>query len=435
MRLKSTNSHDLEVSFKDAVLRCLPSDGGLYVPTKAVDLRQAFFDLSANSSFHDLASAVTPLLLQGELNPFCAARVAESAYGFEPELTLLDDNFSLLTLHNSPTGNFKDFGAGFFATVMEELLKKNNFAMILSTAVGNNGISLGHAFQRRHGLTAVLLYPSGRIFGLDEENFVSNGGNIIPIQVRGTLDDCQRLRNAVINSLALAQRYNITSANTINFARLLPQTFYYLYAYTKLPERLRENVVFSVPSGNFGNLVSGLYAWKFGLPASGFIAAMNANNAFGDFLQGGDFKAEEVIATRSPALDVSNPANYQRLRSFYDENPAAMRDMVFPASVDDEKTFSAMEKMYRLYGELIDPHGAVAFAAAQDFAASGKKPGSHIVVVSTGHPAKEPEIVKAATGQVPSEPRGFQLLKREVKPVAAIEAHLGALEGAIAACF
>ena len=423
-----------QVSFMDAVLRCLPPDGGLYVPSKVMDLRQFFLYMDEKTSYPELVSVVAPALFQEVLNPFSAVRVVESAFDFEPELKQLDENFSVLNLYNGPTGNFKDFGVAFLAAMLEELLKNDRQTMIISAARGDSGINLDRAFRGRRGLTSVMLYPSGPIRGLDPSGFVPNGGNIIPIQVRGTVDDCQRLVNETINDRPFAERYNITSANAINPGRLLPQAFYYLYAFIKLKKRLSGDLFFSVPSGNFGNLISGLYAWKFGLPVNGFIAAMNANNAFGDFIRGRKFSPRPVIVTNSPALDVSIPSNYARLSSFYDEAPAVMRNMVFPASIDDNATVKAMERAWKRYGLLLDPHGAVAFAAAQDFFESGSFSYAHVVVLATGHPAKEASLVKDVTGQELSLPSRLALLENEADPIALIDPQLDALEGAIASC-
>ena len=435
MQFRSTRSHDPQVSFKDAVLRCLPPDGGLYVPSEVMDLRQFFLYMDEETSYPELVATVAPALLQGELNPFSAARVAESAFDFEPELKQLDDNLSVLNLYNGPTGTFKDFGVAFLAAVLEELLKNNPRAMILSAARGDSGINMEKAFQGRRGLTSVMLYPDGPIRGLDPAGFVPNGGNIIPVQVKGTLDDCQRLINETINDRPFAERYNITSANAINPGRLLPQAFYYLYAFIKIKKRLCGDLFFSVPSGNFGNLISGLYAWKFGLPVNGFIAAMNANNSFGDFIRGRKFSPRPVITTNSPALDVSVPSNYARLSSFYDEAPAVMRNMVFPASIGESATVEAMEQAWKQYGILLDPHGAVAFAAARNLIESGKFSYTHIVVLATGHPAREAGLVEEATGQKVYLPPKLSLLKKEAEPIALIDPQLDALEGAIASCF
>jgi threonine synthase len=183
------NSAGAEVSFKDAVIRCLPAEGGLYVPSTTPDIRQFFLFMDEKTTYPELVAAVAPTLLQGELNPFSASRVAESAFDFEPELKQLDDNLSILSLYNGPTGVFKDFGVSFLAAVLEELLKNNGNAMIISAARGDTGVSMARAFNGRRGLTAVMLYPSGVIRGLDPASFVPNGGNIIPIQIRGTFDD------------------------------------------------------------------------------------------------------------------------------------------------------------------------------------------------------------------------------------------------------
>ena len=435
MQFRSTFSHDQYVSFKDAVLRCLPTDGGLYVPSQVMDLRQFFLYMDEETSYPELVATVAPVLLQGDLNPFSAARVAESAFDFEPELVQLDDHFSVLKLYNGPSGTFKDFGISFLAAVLEELLKNQSHAMILSAVRGGTGVSMGRAFHGRRGLSLVMLYPSGPIRGLNPASFVPNGGNIIPIQVKGTMDDCQRLVSETINDRPFAERHCITSANTINPGRLLPQAFYYLYTFIKIKKRLSGDLFFSVPSGNFGNLMSGLYAWKAGLPVSGFIAAMNANNAFGDFIRGRKFEARPLQQTNSPALDVSVPSNYARLNSFYEEAPAVMRNMVFPASCDNGATIKAMEKAWKKYQVILDPHAAVAFDAAENFVAGGKISGAHVVILATGHPAIEAGRVETAIGQKLPLPAKLGLLRKEVDPIAVIEPQLDALEGAIASCF
>jgi threonine synthase len=190
---------------------------------------------------------------------------------------------------------------------------------------------------------------------------------------------------------------------------------------------------FSVPCGNFGNLIAGLYAWKMGMPVNGFIAAMNANNAFGDYLNGGEFKPGKLIQTNSPALDVSVPSNYERLAAFYTEAPAVMNNMVFPDTVDDRATVMAMERAWKTYKFLLDPHGAVAFAAAQRLSRSAGFNG-HVVALATGHPAKQAELVAQVTGQELEIPERFANLWKKTDPVAAIPPRLEALEGAIASC-
>jgi threonine synthase len=397
-------------------------------------MRQLFLHMDSDTSYPELVAAVAPALLQGELNPFSASRVAESAFDFEPELIRLDERFSVLTLYNGPTGVYKDFGIAFLAAVMEELLKNNGRVMLLSAVRGDTGVSIAHAFRQRQGITAVLLYPSGPIRGLDPAAFVPNGGNIIPIQVKGTFDDCQRLINEAIKDRPFAERYRITSANAINPGRLLPQSFYFLYAFIKLKKHLSGELVFSIPSGNFGNLIAGLYAWKFGMPVNGFIAAMNRNNAFGDYIQGKEFVPRPLITTNSPALDVSQPSNYERLASFYQEAPAVMRNMVYPESVDNEQTLEAMRLAWTKYQLLLGSPSAVAFSAAQKLAASRDFNG-HVVIFATGHPAKNADLILETTGQKVAIPKRLAMLQKKSEPIAIISPQLDALQGAIASCF
>jgi threonine synthase len=376
---------------------------------------------------------VAPSLLEGNFNPFSASRVAESAFNFEPELIRLDDNFSILNLYNGPTGFYNDFGIAFLAAVLEELHKNSPQLLVLAAARGDTGVSMAHAFRGRKGIGAVLAYPSEPIRGLDPATFVPNGGNIIPIQVQGTFDDCQRLISGVINDRTFAARYTITSANTINPGRLLPQTFYYLYAFIKIKKRLAGDLVFSVPCGNFGNFIAGLYAWKFGMPVNGFIAAMNANNALGDFIRGEPFTPRPLVNTITPALDVTIPSNLSRLASFYSEAPAVMRNMVYPASIDDDLTMRTIEGVWKKYRLYIDSHTAVAFAAAEQIAArEGWSEHLHTVILATGHYGREAELVGNITGQ--AIPEMFESLKKEVEPIAVIPPNLDAFEGIIAHC-
>jgi threonine synthase len=432
MQFRSTGAGETLVSFKDAILRCIPPDGGLYVPATSVDMRQFFLYMDTSATYPELVATVTPSLLQGELNPFSASRVAGSAFDFEPELVLLDERLSVLRLYNGPTGVFKDFGVAFLAAVMEELIKCNGKAMILSAARGHAGTSIARAFKGRKGMTSVILYPEGPILGLDEADFITQGGNILPVQIKGNYGDCQRLIREAINDRPFAGRYSITSANAINAGRLLPQSFYYLYAFIKVKRQLRDDLVFSIPSGNFGNLIAALYAWKFGMPVGGFIAAMNINNAFGDFFRGRGFVKKPVIATLSPSLDVASPENYTRLESFYREAPVVMRNMVFPDSIDDRATMEAMESAWKRYGMLLDPHGAVAFAAAQKYLEK-QNPNGHVVVMATGHPAMFPGLAAGVTGEAPEEPGRFALLRKEVEVPVRIAPSLDTLETAVAA--
>jgi threonine synthase len=450
MQFRSTRSSESSeiqaplVSFRDAVLHCLPPDGGLYVPDSAMDIRQLFLYMDEDIIFSDLVAAVAPSLLEGGLNPLSASRVAESAFNFEPELIRLDDDYSLLNLCNGPTGIYKDFGVAFLAAMLEELHKDSDPALVLAATLADTGVSTAYALSGRKGISTILVYPAEQPAEPDSKidpaktaampaAIVSNSGSVISIQVRGTFIDCQRLVNQVINDHAFADRYHITSANTINPGRLLPQAFYYLYAFIKIKKQLTGGLAFSIPCGNFGNFISGLYAWKFGMPVNGFIAAMNSNNALGDFIKGGTFTPRPLIKTNSPALDVSVPLNFSRLESFYREAPAVMRNIVYPASIDDELTLRTMERVWKKYRLHIDSHTAVAFAAAEQTAAELEWKGNvHTVVLATGHYTREAELVRKVTGKTVAEMLSIQ---QKIEPIAVISPNLDAFEGIIARCF
>lgn len=388
MRFCSTKSGSPLVSYKDAAFDCLPADGGLYIPARAIDFRQFFLHMDNKTSFNELVSVLTPSFFESSLNPVSASRFAEKAFTFQPELTRLDENLSLLNLYNGPTGNFKDFGMAFMSAMFDEFLEKDERIVVLVSARPDAGSSAARAFRGRKDVLLVLVYPFGQLCGLDSSSLLQNGGNIIPVQIKGNFDDCQRLVIETILDRDFSRRYKVTSADSINVGGLLPQIFYFLYAFIQIKNSLSGDFFFSVPSGNFGSLVSGLYAWKFGMPVNGFIAAMNANNSLGEYFLGRPFAASPRVITSSPALDVSFPVNYERLESFYKETPAVMRNMVFPVSVDDSLTLKTMEEVHENYNILIDPHTAVAFAAAEKIITRNKmKWRAHTIVLATGRPA------------------------------------------------
>jgi threonine synthase len=395
-------AHEPRIPLGDALLNCLPPDGGIYIPSGLFDLRDIILGKKEAASYPELAAALTAALLEGELDSASVTKVAESTFDFNPELIRLDEDLSVLNLYNGPTGNFTDFSAAFYSGLLDELLKKNRKAIVLSAVRGDSGACLSQAFHGHNSFISVMLFPTGPIHGLNPAFFVPNGGNIIPIQIKGTLDDCHRLIKETIHDRPFAERYLITSSNSVNPGMILPQSICYLYAFIKIKKILSGGLLFSVPSGSLGNLISGLYAWKFGLPVNGFLAAVKAKN--------------------------------ERFRFFYDQAPAVIRNIISPSFTDDASSEMAMESAWKKYGVLLDPHSASAFAAADDFIRSKKFHAAHTVVLATGHPAREAGLVKTATGQAVSLPEKLFILKKESDPITLIEPQLEALEGVIASC-
>jgi threonine synthase len=387
--------------------------------------------MDGETSFPDLVATITPGLLESALDPFAARRIAQSAFNFEPELVRLDDDYSVLNLCNGPTGFHNDFGIAFLAATIEEITKNSGQTFVLAAVHSTTAASMTKAFGSRKGITAVLVYPEGPVYGFENRDLVSNGGNIIPIQVSGTFDDCQKLIAQAICDNRFSG-HSITSANTINPGRLLPQVFYYLYAFVKAKRQLSGDLAFSVPCGNFGNLMAGLYAWEFGLPANIFFAAMNSNNALGDFFKAGSFSPKQLNHTGSPALDVRIPSNLSRLESFYSSNPAVMRNMVHPAAVGDDLMLQTIEKVWKKYGLHIDAHAAVAFAAAEIADSGHKWKGhNHTVVLSTMHYAKDPDLTYRATGKKVEMPQRFKDICKTAEPALVIPAQFDAFASVI----
>ncbi|MDR0539554.1 MAG: threonine synthase [Spirochaetaceae bacterium] len=447
MRFSTTGAKNGNtVSFKEAVFHCLPQTGGLYIPAIMPDIRAAMYPMDEKAGYNELVAPVTGALLEDEMDEAGARRVAASCAGIAPELEILDERFSILHLTNGPTGTFKDFSAAFLGAVLNELLRPEEHLLVLSQAVQALGASISGAFAPYPNITTVLLYPEGSIYGLNEDAFRRPGsaGNIIPVRIAGSLDDCNRLINEILLDEQWTRRYSTTSATAINPARLIPQAFFYVYAFIKLKKTLSQDLFFSVPSGNFGNLIAGLYAWKFGLPVNGFIAAMNINNALGDlwkrrnlYPNAPDYKApprSRPAVTLSPALDVHYPANHELLLALYDEVPAVMRNMVFPQVITDEETEKSMEFAWKRYNVILDPHSAVAFMAALKHAGRRDFDG-HIVTLATGHPARYPALLERVTGQKIDIPPRIALLQKKSEPLADIPCELDMLESVIASCF
>ena len=408
------------------MFNCIPDDGGLYIPSNTVDFRNFFLLMDEKTNFNELTASVAPSFIEDCLNPVSASRVVQNAFPFCPELIKLDNKFSLLKLYNGPAGVFKDYGISFMSALFDEFLGDNEKLMVISAAGPETGLSEAYAFAGKKNILLVLVYPSGQIYGLDQSALIQNGGNILPVQINGTIDDCQRLVAEAVKDRDFSHNYKTTSANSINACSFMPQIFYFLYAFIQIKNFLCGDFIFSVPCGNFSNLTAGLYAWKSGLPVNGFIAAMNSNNSMGGYFQGKPFAPMPVIATNSPSLDISIPVNYERLSFFSGEAPAVIRNMVYPFSIDDKLTLKTIDEVHKKYGIFIDPNTAVAFAAAQKL-----KSNAHIIVLATGHPANSAQIINEAAGETVEIPESFAAMRKKCSPAAVIPPHIEAFKDAV----
>lgn len=412
------------VGLSEAVFRGLAPDGGLYVPVEMPRLKpEELASLPGGGVFLDTARAVAPAFFPS-VQPSTLDEVVERALDFPVELVEVEPGYFVLELFHGPTGAFKDVGARFMAALMPELGSTLERTVLVATS-GDTGGAVASAFHGVPGYRVVVLFPRDGISERQRRQMTTLGGNVSALAVTGTFDDCQRMVKAAFGDPEMSDRHRLTSANSINIARLLPQAFYYIHAAARLGA-----VHFVVPSGNLGNLCAGLFAARAGMPSAGFTAATNANRAFADFLRGAPFEPRPSVPTTSSAMDVGAPSNLERIRWLYGGDDAALRRDVRGESVSDDEAASCMAAVHDRTGYVMDPHTAVAYQAARRHDGAAHVPR---VVLSTAHPAKFPETVEAAIGgQVPVPPSLLTTSRGEehmIETEPTEEALEGALEG------
>ncbi len=405
MTFASRASPDKAVSFREALFTGLAPDGGLYHPVEVPDLAGLFSSFNDSTPFPELATFVLSRILAPEVAEEDVSRIVARSFSFAPVLHRLDGNLVLLELFHGPTCAFKDYGAQFLAAAMEHFLgSEDRRIQILVATSGDTGSAVAQAFFRRRNIDVVILYPSGRVSELQEKQLTTLGENVHALEVSGSFDDCQRLVKAAFQDPGLRSRLTLTSANSINIGRLLPQTLYYASGATRPFELSRRIPVICVPSGNFGNLTAGVYAWHWGLPVAGFIAATNTNDVVPRYLKTGQFVPRPSQKTLSNAMDVGNPSNFERLEEIFRRDWRDMAAMIRGFAVDDDGTLATMGEVWKSCGLLVDPHTAVGIAAAKLALASGMAKDAQIIVLSTAHPGKFAETVLRATGRTPEMP-------------------------------
>ena len=438
MTFESTRGRSARVGFAEAVFRGLADDGGLYHPTAPPDLAALFRALDPEAPFAETARRVALALFGDSLGRESVERVVRRAFTFEPRLVAADERRLVLELFHGPSYAFKDFGASFLAAAMEEMLAaKGGEACILVATSGDTGSAVARAFHGRRGVRVVILYPSGRVSRLQEMQLTTLGGNVTALEVKGSFDDCQRMAKEAFLDRGLSGEMHLTSANSISLGRLLPQTFYYIHAATAL-RRLRAGGSapwFCVPSGNFGNLTAGVYAWQWGLPVAGFVAATNANDVVPEYLAGGAYRPRPSVQTLSNAMDVGNPSNFERLLAIFGGSAERMRALLHPEVVTDAETLATIRDVRERHGLLLDPHTAVGWKATERLIGRLEKKGEpffgRVIILATAHPAKFVETIREATGSEPDLPQGLAEAMRATKHSTLIEATLEALKRAL----
>ncbi|HEY4611779.1 MAG TPA: threonine synthase, partial [Bacteroidota bacterium] len=364
MNFLSTNGQAPAVSFRQALLQGLAPDSGLYVPERLPSLP---FSVSPDASLHLFGKHIlTPLLEEIPLQDL--TRIIERAWTFPIPLVKLTDQIYLLELFHGPTLAFKDVGARFMAeTLSYVLVEEQRETTILVATSGDTGSAVAHGFYNAPNITVYILYPSGKISRLQEQQMTTLGGNIHAVEVAGTFDDCQRLVKHALADATLVAAHNLTTANSINLGRLLPQVVYYAWAVAQLQTTLSKEVspTVVVPSGNFGNLTAAAYAKSLGVPIEHFVAATNANDVVPQYLETGSFTPRSSIQTLSNAMDVGNPSNLTRLQALYGNDVGRIRQDISSQRVSDEETIAEIRRTYDQTRVVLDPHTAVGVAAAR----------------------------------------------------------------------
>jgi len=399
MKYYSTNRSVPEVSLSEAVIKGLAGDNGLFMPERIRPMSEEFFARMPQMSFQQIAFEVAQAFFGEDIPEAKLKEIVYDALNFETPVVPVSDHIYSLELFHGPTLAFKDVGARFMARMLGYFIEQKGDGKpvtVLVATSGDTGSAVANGFLGVPGIDVVVLYPKGKVSGIQESQFTTLGKNITALEIDGTFDDCQRLVKAAFLDGELNQKMNLSSANSINVARFQPQAFYYFNAHAQLQRKAQaREVVFCVPSGNFGNITAGLFAKRMGLPVKRFIAANNLNDIFLQYLQTGEYKPRPSVATLANAMDVGDPSNFVRILDLYGQSHEAITQEISGTRFTDDDIRRVVKNTYQKTGYLLDPHGACGYQALVE----GLKPGETGVFLETAHPAKFKETVDSITGE------------------------------------
>lgn len=412
MRLYSTKNPSQFTDLKTAVFKGLPDDNGLYMPENIPQLPNSFFENLKDCSLQDIAFEITKNLFQGCIPDEDIRTIVNNAINFPAPLVKLDQETYILELTHGPSLAFKDFGARFMAQLMSYFNRDSEKELVILVATsGDTGGAVAFGFHNTPGIKVVILYPSGKVSPLQEKQLTTLGGNVIALEIEGTFDDCQALVKQAFLDKELTQKIRLSSANSINISRLIPQSFYYFEAYNQIENP--DKVVFCVPSGNFGNLTAGLFAQKMGLPIHHFIAATNANDIVPKYLETGNYSPRSSTRTLSNAMDVGNPSNFARMLDLYSSTWNIMKESISGYAYNDDTTKLAMREVRDKYGYIIEPHGAVGYLALKEWQKNNDN--TQGIILETAHPSKFLEDVESILNQKIEIPERLSVLSNRKK--------------------
>ncbi|WP_086477288.1 threonine synthase [Arenibacter amylolyticus] len=392
MNYYSLNKNAPSVSFKEAVIKGIAPDRGLYFPDEITPLPASFFDNIETLSNQEIAYRAINQFVSDTIPEKALRTILKEVLDFDFPLVPITENTASLELFHGPTMAFKDVGARFMARCLGYFSKekRNNITVLVATS-GDTGGAVANGFLGVPGVKVVILYPSGKVSDIQEKQLTTLGQNISALEVDGTFDDCQEMVKSAFLDKELTLNMQLTSANSINVARWLPQMFYFLFAY-KHAKTLGKEIVFSVPSGNFGNICAGIMAQKLGMPCKHFVAATNVNDIVPNFMATGIYNPKASVATISNAMDVGDPSNFIRIRHLYKDNFEELSKNLSSYSFTDEETKEAMRMLYRDHNYIADPHGAVGYLGLKKY--QEHHPNSYGIFLETAHPVKFLDVVE-----------------------------------------
>lgn len=392
MKYYSTNKEAPTATLEEAVVKGLAPDKGLYMPENIHKLPTAFFDNIENMSFQEIAFEVAKAFFGDDVETSALKDIVYDTLSFDVPAINIEDNIYSLELFHGPTLAFKDVGARFMARLLQYFIKKEgqkSITVLVATS-GDTGSAVANGFLGVEGIHVDVLYPKGKVSKIQESQFTTLGKNITAIEINGVFDDCQTLVKQAFMDEELNENKKLTSANSINVARFLPQAFYYFYAYAQLKKQNKaDNMVVCVPSGNFGNICAGIFAHEMGLPIKRFIAANNANDIFYKYLQSGKYEPKPSKQTLANAMDVGDPSNFARIYDLFGGCHEKIISLISGATYTDDMIKDTMQTCHKETGYVLDPHGACGYRALKE----GLKNGETGVFLETAHPAKFKEKV------------------------------------------
>ena len=419
MKYYSTNRQERNVSLEEAVVKGLAADKGLYMPETIKSLPASFYDHIEELSFQEIACRVADAFFGEDVPTDTLNQIVCDTLSFDAPLVPVTDGIYSLELFHGPTLAFKDVGGRFMARLLGYFIRKEGKQQVnvLVATSGDTGSAVANGFLGVEGIHVYVLYPKGKVSEIQEKQFTTLGQNITALEVDGTFDDCQALVKAAFMDQELNDHMQLTSANSINVARFLPQAFYYFYAYAQLKKAGKaDNVVVCVPSGNFGNITAGLFGKYMGLPVKRFIAANNRNDIFYQYLQTGVYSPRPSVATIANAMDVGAPSNFARVLDLYGNSHAAICADISGATYTDEQIAETVKNVWQAYHYLLDPHGACGYRALSE----GLKPGETGIFLETAHPAKFKDTVEGIIGEpveIPAKLQAFMKGEKQSVPM------------------